>query len=315
MLYRSRINCMQDQWGEEMQQGATVPFAPPGATGRDCAPAVLAGLLGRGIQQSRSPAMHESEAAAQGLRLTYRLFDTERSELARPIGEILDAAEICGFAGLNVTYPHKIEVLDSLDMLSDAARAVGAVNTVVFRNGRRSGHNTDMWGFAESFRQGMAGVARERVLLLGAGGAGVAVAHALMDCEVKRLMVADSDTRRAEALVERLELRHPGRAEVSQAAVALAGDLDGIVNATPVGMAKLPGTPIDADLLRPGQWVTDIIYFPLETALLAAARARGCRVLTGTGMAVFQAVRAFELFTGLKADPARMRARFDEFSD
>ena len=298
-----------------MHQASETSFVPPGVTGRDCAPSALVGLVGRGIQMSRSPAMHEAEARAQGLRLVYRLFDTERPDMDRPVGEILDAAEACGFAGLNVTYPHKIEVLEYLHELSDAARAVGAVNTVVFRDGRRRGHNTDMWGFAESFRRGMQGAARERVLLVGAGGAGVAVAHALIDFGVGRLLVADTDAARARALVERLAHTHPGRVEIAQAEAALSGPLDGVVNATPVGMAKSPGKPFDTALLHPGLWVGDIVYFPLETELLASARARGCRVLPGSGMAVFQAVRAFELFTGHAADPERMSTTFNAFAD
>lgn len=290
-------------------------LAPEGVTGRDCVPSVLVGLVGGGIQLSRTPRMQEAEAAAQGLRLCYRLFDTDTRRLEHPVGEILDAAELCGFAGLNVTFPHKIAVMDHLDELSDAARAVGAVNTVIFAGGRRRGHNTDRWGFAESFRRGMGDAPRARVLQLGAGGAGVAVAHALLDCGVGTLLIADTDTARADALADRLEASYPGRAQVSDAQTALRGDIDGAVNCTPVGMAKLPGVPLDADLLHPGLWVADIVYFPLETALLAAARARGCGVLPGSGMAVFQAVRAFELFTGRAADPERMRATFESFRE
>ena len=298
-----------------MQQRAERGLAPDGTIGRDCAPSVLAGLVGGGVQLSRSPAMHEREGAAQGLRLSYRLFDTDAPRLDRPVEEILAAAEICGFAGLNVTFPHKIAVMGHLDTLSEAARAVGAVNTVIFADGARSGHNTDRWGFAESFRRGMDGAPRRRVLQLGAGGAGVAVAHALLDCGVETLLIADTDPARVRDLAARLEATHPGRCEPAEAGTALAGPLDGLVNATPVGMAKLPGAPIDTDLLHPGLWVADIVYFPLETALLAAARARGCRVLPGSGMAVFQAVRAFELFTGCAADPGRMRATFESFRE
>jgi shikimate dehydrogenase len=207
--------------------------------------------------------------------------------------------------------------MDHLDALSDNARAVGAVNTVVFRDGRRTGHNTDLWGFAESFRLGLPDAATGHVLLLGAGGAGVAVAHALADCGVTRLSILDRDAGRAETLARQVAVNRPGcdAAATADAAALFAGDRpDGVVNATPVGMAKLPGTAIDTALLRPDQWVADIVYFPLETALLAAARATGCRVLPGSGMAVFQAVRAFELFTGRPACPDRMKATFDAFA-
>ncbi|MFZ2102248.1 MAG: shikimate dehydrogenase, partial [Oricola sp.] len=143
---------------------------------------VQVGLVGKGIQKSRTPAMHEAEGAAQGLKYSYRLFDTETIRPVVPrLEEIIRAAEICGYAGLNITYPYKVETVALLDELSEAAAAIGAVNTIVFRDGRRYGHNTDLWGFAESFRRNMAGVARGNVLLVGAGGAGAAVAHALVD--------------------------------------------------------------------------------------------------------------------------------------
>ena len=103
-----------------------------------------------------------------------------------------------------------------------------------------------------------------------------------------------------------------GRAEAASDP-SCAAQADGIVNATPVGMEKLPGLPIPPEALAPRHWVADVVYFPLETALLRAARAKGCRVLPGSGMAIFQAVRAFGLFTGLTADPARMRATFEAF--
>ncbi|GAB4377377.1 MAG: shikimate dehydrogenase [Kiloniellaceae bacterium] len=293
-----------------------MPLPPAETTARTdtAASTVLrAGLIGRGIGLSRTPAMHEAEGRTQGLDYRYCLFDMDEPALAgRSLAEVVAAAEAEGFAGLNVTYPFKVEVLGLLDTLSDNARAVGAVNTVVFRDGRRSGHNTDLWGFAESFRRGMAGAALDRVLLLGAGGAGAAVAHALLSLGTEQLSIFDTDAARAAQLSEALAVRFgAGRARAAESPESVAPSLSGVVNATPVGMAKLPGTPFPPALLRRGLWVADIVYFPLETRLLAAARAAGCRVLPGLGMAVFQAVRAYELFTGLKPDPARMRRTFE----
>lgn len=278
---------------------------------------LLAGLVGRGISLSRTPAMHVAEARSQGLDGSYRLFDMDDDEHAGGnLADILADAEAQGFDGLNVTYPYKIEVIRHLHEVSPNARAVGAVNTVVFREGRRMGHNTDLWGFAESFRRGLPDVPRDHALLLGAGGAGVAVAHALADCGVKRLSILDRDAARADALARQLAANCPSvdAAAVTDAAGLFASDRpDGVINATPMGMAKLAGTAIDTSLLEADQWVADIVYFPLDTELLAAARARGCRVLPGSGMAVFQAVRAFELFTGRPACPDRMKATFDSF--
>ena len=286
-------------------------IAPQGGQGR----VWRVGLIGQGIQRSRTPAMHRAEAAAQGFALRYDLLDTDRMDPVPPLRQVLEQAEAEGYAGLNVTYPYKKEVMPLLDGLSVAARKVGAVNTVVFRDGRRFGHNTDFWGFGQGLRQGLPGASLGTVLLLGAGGAGGAVAHALADAGAQRLLIADARVDAAQSLAHDIATTGAARAEVVQDMAAAARAADGIVNATPMGMAKLPGMAMDAGLLRPSHWVCDIIYFPLETALLAQARACGCRVLNGAPMAVFQAVRAFELFTGQVADPARMRHTFENFAE
>lgn len=284
------------------------------AAGRAEGGTVLVGLLGKGIQRSRTPAMHEAEGRALGLRYVYRLLDTDLMKAPEPSAdEILRFAEAFGFSGLNVTFPYKQTVLPLLDDLSPAARSIGSVNTIVFRDGRRFGHNTDMWGFAESFRRGLPGAARDEVLLVGAGGAGAAVAYALLDAGVAHLSVADTDPARAEALAARLSgIFGAGRCSAGSADDC-APRADGIVNATPVGMDKMPGTPIDMTLVGPRSWVADIVYFPLETEFLRQARAKGCRTLAGDGMALFQAVRAFELFCGIAPEPERMRAAFLAF--
>jgi shikimate dehydrogenase len=278
---------------------------------------ILVGLLGRGIQQSRTPAMHEAEGRANGIAYIYRLLDADRMGAMPPrLLEVVHFAEHFGFDGFNVTFPYKQEIIPLLDELSDAAQAIGSVNTVVLRGGRRVGHNTDMWGFMESFRLGMALASRNRVLMLGAGGAGAAVGHALLESGVGRLMITDIDTARARLLADRLSARFGADSvETVTDVVEASHAAEGIVNTSPVGMDKLPGMPIDAALLRRGCWVADIIYFPLETQLLAEARRLGCRTLSGEGMAIFQAVRAFELFTGVAPDADRMKAVFAAFGD
>lgn len=276
---------------------------------------VLVGLIGKGIQLSRTPAMHENEGAAQGVAYEYRLLDIDEMGASPvPLAELLDNVERDGFCGLNITYPYKKEVMQHLDILSDEAISVDAVNTVVFHEGKRFGHNTDMWGFAESFRQNMEGAARTKVLQIGAGGAGGAVAHALLECGVETLSITDIDIDSANDLAKRLSVHFgSGRINVINDIAATVQNLDGVVNATPIGMAKSPGTAFPVEFLSPSLWVADIVYFPLETELLAQAKAKGCRVLPGSGMALFQAMRAFELFTGLEADKTRMKATFDAF--
>jgi shikimate dehydrogenase len=273
---------------------------------------VLAGLIGAGIQGSRTPAMHEHEGDAQGIRYVYRLIDLDALKLdINALPELLKSAEQMSYTGLNITYPCKQAILPLLDELSVEARGIGAVNTVVLRDGKRIGHNTDCLGFAEGFRRGLTQAARHRVVQMGAGGAGAAVAHALLSEGVEQLTVFEVDPSRAQGLVDNLNAHFgPGRAIVGLDLPAAVAAADGLVNTTPVGMAKLPGTPLPVALLRAELWVAEIIYFPLETELLKHARALGCRTLDGGTMAVFQAVKAFELFTDCPANAERMQAHF-----
>jgi shikimate dehydrogenase len=276
--------------------------------------AVLVGLIGSGIQASRTPAMHEREGAAQGLAYVYKIIDLDTLRLsAAALPELLTAARRFGFAGLNITHPCKQAVIPLLDDLSPDARALGAVNTVVFgRDGRAVGHNTDWSGFAEAFRRTLPDVARRRVVQFGAGGAGAAVAHALLTLGVDELSLVDTDRGRSERLAQDLCGRFgTGRARAADDTARAVRAADGIVNTTPLGMAKYPGMPLARELLRPQLWVADIVYFPLETELLANARALGCRTMGGGGMAVFQAADAFRLFSGREPDPERMIRHFE----
>jgi shikimate dehydrogenase len=274
----------------------------------------LVGLIGAGIQASLTPALHEREGAAQGLRYVYRLIDLLALGLGgEAVGELLTAAQRMGFAGLNITHPCKQLVIPFLDDLSSDARALGAVNTVVLEDGKRVGHNTDWFGFAESFRRDLVDAPRDHVVQLGAGGAGSAVAHAALTCGVKKLTIVDTVTERAQAVAESRATRF-GQERVSvispaDIAAALA-TADGLINTTPIGMTKYPGLPLPAALLRPSLWVAEIIYFPIETELLRTARALGCRTLDGGGMVVFQAAEAFRLFTGIEPDAQRMLQHF-----
>ena len=272
----------------------------------------MLGLIGAGIQASRAPALHEGEAAEHGLRCIYKLIDLERLGLGvDSLGELVTAAERMGFAGLNITHPCKQAVIPLLTELSSDAAAIGAVNTVLLRDGKRIGHNTDWWGFAESFRRGLPDVALHRVVQIGAGGAGAAVAFAAAKLGVGRLTIFDIDPGRARSLTEQMNARFgAGQAVVGADIEASMAQADGMINATPIGMVGHPGVPISPDLLRSTHWVAEVIYFPLETELLRAARAAGCRCLDGGGMAVFQAVEAFRLFTGLAGDPGRMQQHF-----
>ncbi|MDT0439581.1 MULTISPECIES: shikimate dehydrogenase [Streptomyces] len=280
--------------------------------------AYLVGLIGSGIGPSLTPALHEREADRQGLRYLYRLIDIDALGVPpEAVGDLLRSARDLGFDGLNITHPCKQLVIGHLDALDPQAEALGAVNTVVLEDGRATGHNTDVTGFAASFARGLPDVSLERVVQLGAGGAGAAVAHALLTLGAERITLVDARPERAAALADALT-PHFGAARVAAAAPdalsALTGAADGIVHATPTGMAAHPGLPLPARLLHPGLWVADVVYRPLETALLRTARALGCPVLDGGGMAALQAVDAFRLITGREPDADRMLADLGELA-
>ncbi|MEN2736678.1 shikimate dehydrogenase [Microbacterium sp. X-17] len=281
----------------------------------------LVGLLGEGVLPSLTPPLHEREADEQGLRYLYRPIDLLSFEgggdLDATIGRVLDAAALLGFDALNITHPCKQRVLAHLDEVTDSAAAIGSVNTVLLAAGRRVGHNTDVTGFASALGDGLPGADLGHVVVIGAGGAGAAVCAALLEAGASRLTVADLDARRAATLAASLGPRFPAASVSgvsSDALPALLGEpanaVTGLVNASFVGMHTHPGIPLDAGLLRPDLWVADVVYRPVDTELLRAAREAGCRTLDGGGMAVGQAADAFRLITGAEPDRERMRAHF-----
>ncbi|MFF8186992.1 shikimate dehydrogenase [Microbacterium sp. NPDC016588] len=274
----------------------------------------LVGLIGSGIQTSLTPALHEGEADALGLRYLYRLIDIDRlGKTATDAAELVRAARNVGYDALNITHPCKQTVFDALDELSPDAELLGAVNTVLFRDGRTIGLNTDHSGFASGLRDGLTAPAVGSVVLLGSGGAGSAIAYALLNAGTTRLSVYDPVIERADAVCRALGPAFPGAQVVAitpdELATAIAA-ADGLVNATPIGMTGHPGMPIPATLLHSGLWVADAVYRPLRTELIETADGLGCAVLDGGRMAVGQAADAFRLITGAEPDPVRMRAHF-----
>ena len=275
---------------------------------------LLCGLIGAGIQGSRAPALHESEAAAQGLKLAYRLMDLDVLGVgADALPALLSEAAGKGFRGVNITFPCKQAVIPLLDGISPEAQAIGAVNTVVMANGRLTGHNTDGPGWGWGFRRALPNADISRVVLLGAGGAGSACADAVLRLGTRELVIVDREPERSRDLAARMNSIHGPRCSTSaDIAQALAGAA-GLIHATPTGMAKMPGMPLPASLLRPDLWISEIVYVPLETELLRAGRRAGCKAIDGGHMNVGQALGAFRLFTGREADAARMDAHFRSF--
>ncbi|TAG01904.1 MAG: shikimate dehydrogenase [Burkholderiales bacterium] len=271
---------------------------------------ILIGLMGRGILQSLSPTLHETEAQQHGLRLHYQLIDFDQAEANdASLGAMVNAARVMGFAGFNVTFPFKQAVIEHLDSLSPEAAAVGAVNTVVNRDGTLIGYNTDGSGWRWGFSQSLPNADLSHVVLLGAGGAGSAVADAAIRMGVTKLSISDREPERAGALVARLNALHGStRAEACVDVERALKTASGLIHTTPTGMSKMPGVPVPLRWLRSSQWLSEIVYFPLETELLKGARSVGCATMDGCWMTVGQAVDAFSLFTGRQPDANRMNA-------
>jgi len=270
---------------------------------------MLVGLIGINIGQSLAPALHEDAFAAAGMTGHYHLMDAETPR-KRSLPDLLAAVRHAGFGGVNVTFPFKEAVIPLLDEVSAEAREIGAVNTVVIdAKGRTSGHNTDRSGFRAAFIEafGKDAARAAPVLLLGAGGAGRAVAFALKDLGAAPIRIYDRDGQKARGLASDLGTC----AEVLDAAEPAAATAAGIVNATPIGMTGHEGLPMTPDVVRAGQFVADVIYTPLETEFVKAAKAKGARTMGGAGMCVHQAVDAFRHFTGKTPDIARLRRTFE----
>jgi shikimate dehydrogenase len=268
----------------------------------------LTGLIGAPIAQSAAPAMHEAAGDALGIRVHYQLIEVAGADAAG-LRALLDGARRLGFAGVNITFPYKEAAVPLLDDLSDRAREIGAVNTVVAREGRLVGYNTDTTGFERAVAGLVAESNRGAVALIGAGGVGKAIAFALAALGVAEISIFDADQAKAERLAAQLRGRLNARV-VADIAGAMQGVV-GVVNATPVGMLPDTGMAVPEKLLSHDVWVADAVYTPLWTPLLLAAKERGARLLTGRELAIHQAADAFELFTGLKPPLAAIENAFD----
>jgi shikimate dehydrogenase len=274
---------------------------------------ILLGLIGANIMGSLSPALFADAFAAAEIDGFYHLMDVDLLR-EKELAKLLDAIRAAGFAGANITYPFKQDVIALLDATDAEAAQIGAVNTVTIgADGRMTGYNFDRRGWRNSFEEGLGRESAKdaTVVLVGAGGAGRSVAFALMDLGVATVVIHDQDDARARALVADLA-RHYGasRCQLARDVEREIAAADGVVNTTQVGMRGFPGTAVPLSVLRPSLWAADVIYTPIETEFLKAAAAKGARVLNGAGMCVHQAVAAFQLFTGLTPDAARLHRAF-----
>ncbi len=263
----------------------------------------IAAVIGHPVAHSLSPAIHNAAFAAAGLDWVYGAFDVAPGDAERAV----TAMRVLGLGGLSVTMPHKDGVAGAVDVLSATAQRLGAVNCIAWDGTRLVGHNTDGGGLVDALEVEIgAGIEGRRCLVLGAGGAARSVCLALGAAGAADVAVANRTPARA-AIAAELAGAH-GRVVMVDDALSVA-DADVVVNATSVGMAGTDGAgaiPVDVGQLRSGQVVVDLVYHPVETALLAAARAVGAHAVNGVGMLVHQAARQFRLWTGVDAPIAAM---------
>ncbi|MCX6019411.1 MAG: shikimate dehydrogenase [Chloroflexi bacterium] len=256
------------------------------------------GLIGYPVQHSASPRMQNAAFAAVGLtEWTYELWPTPLDALAERLLELRKNHHI---GGCNVTIPHKQNVLGALDVLSDHARMLGAVNTIVKRDGQLIGHNTDWLGFLADLRfNGFEPVGGQRALVLGAGGSARGIVYALLKCGL-RVHIVNRDAARAHSLAHDL---HPLGTVSAITTMHQAGAIDLIINCTSAGMdPHLDTTPWPLDLPFPRQaFLYDLVYKPRQTVLIQQAEAAGARCAGGIGMLAEQGAAAFELWTGVPA--------------
>jgi shikimate dehydrogenase len=289
-------------------------MARPSSRARRRADRYLVGLIGTGITASLTPSMHEAEAAALGLDYQYRILDL--IDLGRPaddLGDLLVEAQAAGFAAMNITHPCKQLAADLVDELDEDAARLQAVNLVVYDHGRLIGYNTDWMGYREGLEAGLPEASFDVVVQIGCGGAGAATAYALLAHGTAQLHLSDVDPARALDLAERMRAYFPSQTVVTTTQDQLPraiSEASGVVHATPLGMLHHPGVAFDLNLLRPGSWVSDVVYRPLETQLIRRARERGHTALDGGPMAVGQACASLRIITGMAPDRDRMERHF-----
>lgn len=259
------------------------------------------GLFGWPVEHTFSPVMHNAAFAKLGIDACYLPFLVHPDRLEEAVRSII----ALNIQGVNVTVPHKERAAALLLELSEEARLMMAVNTIEVRGDLLIGHNTDGRGFIRSLRDGLRfDPSGKGVFILGAGGAGRAVAFSLAISGSRSIAIYDVDEKKAFALAR--DIREKTGAEVisvekNMDIASLARDADCLINATPIGLKKTDPMPIGAHAIRKGQVVCDLIYNPSETRLMRTAKLRGARTLNGLGMLLYQGVLAFEIWTRKKA--------------
>lgn len=266
------------------------------------------GLIGKAIMNSSSPDLHVRLGQLTGIPATYDLFDANEQAIESLESQVRKViAE--GYRGVNVTYPWKEQAVALATRPSEGARMVGAANTLVFENGEIIAENTDFTGFMSGFRATLGEREPGRVLLIGTGGVGKAVAFGLAKLGASEVILMDLDEGKSRTLAGELEAQGFKASTVTHAQLAeTVPNCDGLVNCTPIGHEKSPGCPLPAELVAAHHWIFDAVYVPAVTEFISAAKHVGAAVVSGVSLFVFQGVDAFKLF----CEDADKRAAADE---
>lgn len=265
----------------------------------------IIGLIGNPVKHSKSPQMHNALFAKLGLKYEYLAFNVAAGELERAVTGL----KAMNLAGANVTVPHKVDIIPYLDAISQEVVVIGAVNTIVNKDGRLIGYNTDGAGYLQSLvAETEIDLTDKRVLILGAGGAARAIAYTLGQEELAELTILNRDLDKAQALANNLSVNFPLNIAIIDEINSYAPEADLIINTTTVGMTPhTDQTLVARELIHAGQLVSDIVYNPQETRLLREAAEQGARTHGGLGMFINQGALAFAKWTGIEPDTDFMR--------
>ena len=278
------------------------------------------GLIGQSISASRSPSLHNMLGELKQLPVSYELQELDCSAV-EAFTERLSLIREKGFIGTNVTFPFKQIAVDSADEVNDSVKKVGSTNTLLLKDGKVCAFNTDYTGFIRGYRTRLADQAAGKVLMIGAGGVGRAVAFGLFEVGATELFITDLNVAGAEALAQSLnDAGYKATVIAADEVADIAKGVDGLVNCTPVGHYKTPGNPLAASAFGGQKWAFDAVYTPLDTDFLKAANAAGLTIVSGFDLFFYQALDAFEIFTGVQVDDVtpvwnQFREKYDVVSD
>ncbi|WP_036718809.1 shikimate dehydrogenase [Paenibacillus harenae] len=267
---------------------------------------ILYGVIGDPIRHSKSPIMMNRAFRETGINGIYAAFHVTGGRVA----DFAAGVRAMGIRGVNVTIPHKLDIMSVLDEIDAGAQAIGAVNTIVNEDGRLIGYNTDGIGYVRSLKEEAAeeGLAGKRIVVIGAGGAARGIVYALAGESPARITIANRTVDRARELADAFRAKCDIEAVPDEQLQAACREADIVINTTSIGMfPNTEGTPVDAAWLKPDAVASDLIYNPLKTTFLQQAQHRGCRIHGGLGMFIYQGAYAFEYWTGRPAPVSAMR--------